>query len=651
MIELHFPDGAVRSFDSNITPLAIAEGISKGLARKVVAAKIDGAWWDLTRPLETGGAFELITRESADGLEVLRHDAAHVLAQAVQDLFPGTQVTIGPTVEDGFYYDFYRAEKFSTDDFAAIEKRMAQIVDADLPIQREVWTRDEAIAHFNEIGETFKAKIIDDIIPEGEAITIYRQGSDWKDLCRGPHLPSTGRLGKAFKLMKLAGAYWRGDQNNEQLQRIYGTAWADDKQLAAYLTRLEEAEKRDHRKLGRAMDLFHMQEEGRGMVFWHQKGWTLWRVLETYLRRRLEAAGYIEVKTPQVLDRTFWEKSGHWDKYRENMFVCETVEGEELSLKPMNCPGHIQIFKFGQRSYRELPIRMAEFGACHRYEPSGSLHGLMRVRAFTQDDAHIFCREDQIEDEVASFLELVRLVHGDFDLVATHVNLGTRPEKRAGTDAFWDKAEAMMANAARKAGIEPVIAEGDGAFYAPKLDFVVKDAIGREWTCGTIQLDYVLPERLGAEYTAEDGNKHRPVMLHRAIFGSIERFIGIMIENYAGAFPMWLSPVQVVVTTITSEADDYAEEVAALLKKAGLRVEIDKRNETINYKVREHSLAKIPVLAVVGKREAEGHKVALRRFGSQGQTILGLQEAVSILADEALPPDLRLSGPALQGEG
>ena len=644
MIDLHFPDGAVRRYDSAITPLAIAESISKGLAKKAVAARLDGQWWDLSRPLEQGGRFELVTRDTPDGLEVLRHDAAHVLAQAVQELFPGTQVTIGPTVEDGFYYDFHREEKFSTEDFAAIEQRMREIVEADLPIQREVWGREEAIAHFESIGETFKARIIDDIIPVGEPITVYRQGPDWKDLCRGPHLPSTGRLGKAFKLMKLAGAYWRGDPKNPQLQRIYGTAWADEKQLAEHLTRLEEAEKRDHRRLGRAMGLFHMQDEGRGMVFWHPKGWTLWQTMERYLRRMLDSAGYIEVKTPQVLDRVFWERSGHWDKYRENMFVCETAEEEELSLKPMNCPGHIQIFKFGQRSYRELPIRMAEFGACHRYEPSGSLHGLMRVRAFTQDDAHIFCREDQIEDEVAGFLKLVREVHGDFDLVAAQINLGTRPPVRAGSDDFWDKAEAMMASAARKAGIEPVIAEGDGAFYAPKLDFIVKDAIGREWTCGTIQLDYVLPERLQAEYTGEDGARHRPVLLHRAIFGSLERFIGIMIENYAGAFPLWLAPVQVVVATITSDADDYARIVAAQLRRAGLRVETDIRNEKINYKVREHSLAKIPVIAVVGRREAEEGRVALRRLGSQAQELLPLAEAVPILAGEALAPDLRRAG-------
>jgi threonyl-tRNA synthetase len=641
MINITFPDGAQRAFEDQITPLAIAEGISKGLAKKCVAAKVDGGWWDLSRPLDGDAKLELVTRDTADGLEVLRHDAAHVLAQAVQDLFPGTQVTIGPTVENGFYYDFFRETPFSTDDFEAIEKRMRDIVDADLPIVRQVWNREDAIAHFNSIGETFKAQIIDDIIPEGEAITVYQQGDDWKDLCRGPHLPSTGRLGKAFKLTKLAGAYWRGDPKNPQLQRIYGTAWADEKQLADYLHQLEEAEKRDHRKLGRQLDLFHMQEEGKGMVFWHQKGLTLWHVIEGYVRRRLDAAGYREVRTPQVLDKVFWEKSGHWDKYRENMFVCETAEDETLSLKPMNCPGHVQIFKTGQKSYRDLPLRMAEFGACHRYESSGSLHGLMRVRAFTQDDAHIFCREDQIEDEVAAFIKLVGVVHGDFGLQAAYVNLGTRPENRAGDDAFWDKAEAMMASAARKAGIEPVIAEGDGAFYAPKLDFIVRDAIGREWTCGTIQLDYVLPERLNAEYTGEDGLKHRPVMLHRAILGSLERFIGVLIENYAGAFPMWLSPVQVVVATITSEADGYAADVVRRFKAAGIRAEIDLRNEKINYKVREHSLQKIPAIAVVGRREAEEDKVAIRRFGGDAQMILTVEEAIKVLASEGLAPDLR----------
>jgi threonyl-tRNA synthetase len=640
-ISLQFPDGAVRTYDDGVTPLAVAEGISKSLAKKVVAAKLDGQWWDLTRPVEKDAKFELVMRDSKDGLEVLRHDAAHVLAQAVQELFPGTQVTIGPTVEDGFYYDFFRNEPFSTDDFEKIEKRMKEIVDADLPIQREVWNREEAISHFNSIGETFKAQIIDDIIPPGEPITVYRQGKDWKDLCRGPHLPSTGRLGKAFKLMKLAGAYWRGDSKNAQLQRIYGTAWADEKQLEDYLHRLEEAEKRDHRKLGRQMDLFHMQEEGRGMVFWHEKGLTLWRTIEAYMRRRLEAAGYVEVRTPQVLDRTFWEKSGHWEKYRPNMFICETAEGETLALKPMNCPGHVQIFKFGQKSYRDLPLRMAEYGACHRYEPSGALHGLMRVRAFTQDDGHIFCREDQIESETAAFIELAQSVHADFGLERDHIALGTRPPIRAGSDEYWEKAETQMLNAARKAGVEPVIAEGDGAFYAPKLDFQLKDAIGRIWTCGTIQLDYVLPDRLDAEYVGDDGAKHRPVMLHRAILGSLERFIGILIENCAGAFPLWLAPVQVVVATITSDADGYAHEVAAAMKRAGLRVALDLRNEKVGYKVREHSLQKVPAMAVVGRKEADNKTVALRRLGGETQTVMGLEDALVALAQEAEPPDLK----------
>ncbi len=640
-ISLQFPDGAERSYDDGVTPLAVAEGISKSLAKKIVAAKIDGAWWDLTRPIEGSGKIELVMRDSADGLEVLRHDAAHVMAQAVQELFPGTQVTFGPVTEDGFYYDFARAEPFSTDDFAKIEKRMRDIVDADLPIIRKVWEKEAAIAHFKSLGEIYKAETIDEVIKPGDAITIYSHGDKWGDLCRGPHLPSTGKLGKAFKLMKLAGAYWRGDQKNQQLQRIYGTAWADEKQLEEHLLRLEEAEKRDHRKLGRQMDLFHMQEEGRGMVFWHEKGLTLWRTIEAYMRRRLEEAGYVEVRTPQVLDRVFWEKSGHWDKYRPNMFVCETVEGETLSLKPMNCPGHVQIFKFGQKSYRDLPLRMAELGACHRYEPSGSLHGLMRVRAFTQDDAHIFCREDQIEQETTRFIGLAKSIHADFGMVSDKIALATRPEVRAGSDEFWDKAEAQMLNAARAAGVEPVIAEGDGAFYAPKLDFSVKDAIGREWTIGTIQLDYVLPDRLDAEYVGEDGQKHRPVMLHRAILGSLERFIGILIENCAGAFPMWLAPVQVVVATITSDANAYAEDVAKTLRQAGLRVELDLRNEKVGYKIREHSLAKVPAIAVVGKKEAEDRGVAIRRFGSQEQHLMSLASAQEALVAEATPPDLK----------
>jgi threonyl-tRNA synthetase len=640
MIDLTFPDGAVRSFDAGTTGRAIAESLSKSLAKKAVLIKLDGELLDLDRPLEEGGALEILTRDAPEALEVIRHDTAHILAEAVQELFPGTQVTIGPSIEDGFYYDFARDEPFSTDDFAKIEAKMKEIVDRDEKIVREVWDRDDAIRHFEGIGESYKAEIIRDL-PGTETITVYRHGDAWKDLCRGPHLPSSKFIGKAFRLTKLAGAYWRGDHNNAQLQRIYGTAWATEADLEAYITRIEEAEKRDHRRIGRAMDLFHMQEEGRGMVFWHPKGWQLWRTLEAYMRRRLDAAGYVEVKTPQVLDRTFWEKSGHWEKYRPNMFVCETVEGETLSLKPMNCPGHVQIFKVGLRSYKELPMRMAEFGACHRYEPSGSLHGLMRVRGFTQDDAHIFCREDQIVEETEKFVRLTKMIHADLGMETAYITLATRPETRAGSDEFWDKAEGMLAEAARAAGVEPVIAEGDGAFYAPKLDFIVKDAIGREWTCGTLQLDYVLPERLEAEYVAEDGSRQRPVMLHRAILGSFERFIGIMIENYAGRFPLWLAPVQVVVAPITSDANPYAESVVEALRKAGLRVEADLRNEKINYKVREHSLAKVPVIAVVGRKEAETGEVALRFLGSEGQTVLGIADAVKRLTDDATPPDLK----------
>ena len=642
MIDLVFPDGNVRQYEDGVTALDVARSIAPSLAKRAVLAELDGELRDINREIEKGGAFRLIMRDDPEALETIRHDTAHVLAEAVQALFPGTQVTIGPAIDDGFYYDFARDEPFSTDDFDKIEAKMREIVDRDAPIVREVWDRDAAIAHFKGLGEHYKAEIIGDL-PAGETITLYRQG-EWLDLCRGPHFPSTKHVGKAFKLTKLAGAYWRGDHNNAQLQRMYGTAWASQADLDAYLLRLEEAEKRDHRRVGRAMNLFHMQEEGRGMVFWHPKGWQLWRTLEAYMRRRLDDAGYVEVKTPQVLDRTFWEKSGHWDKYRENMFVCETVEGETLSLKPMNCPGHVQIFKVGQRSYRELPIRMAEMGSCHRYEPSGSLHGLLRVRAFTQDDAHIFCREDQIEEETAKWIELCRSVHADLGLTTDYISLGTRPELRAGDDAFWDKAEQQMMNAARQAGVEPVITEGDGAFYAPKLDFIVKDAIGRQWTCGTIQLDYVLPERLDAEYIGEDGQKHRPVMLHRAILGSFERILGILIENYAGAFPLWLAPTQVVVTTITSDADEYAIQATEKLRKAGLRVETDLRNEKINYKIREHSLAKTPVIAVVGRKEAEQGMLALRRLGSDSQELLSLDEAIRRLSDDALPPDLRRSG-------
>jgi len=638
-ISLQFPDGALRDYDDGVTPLAIAEGISKSLAKKVVAAKVDGAWWDLTRPLENGGKFELVTRDSADGLEVLRHDAAHVLAQAVQELFPGTQVTFGPVTEDGFYYDFAREEPFSTDDFERIEKRMKEIVDADLPIIRKVWEKEAAIAHFKSIGEIYKAETIDEVIKPGDAITVYSHGDKWGDLCRGPHLPSTGKLGKAFKLMKLAGAYWRGDQNNAQLQRIYGTAWADEKQLEDYLHRLEEAEKRDHRKLGRQLELFHMQEEGKGMVFWHPKGWTLWRVLENYLRRRLDDSGYSEVKAPQILDRSLWEKSGHWQKFHANMFTCETVEGEVLAVKPMNCPGHIQIFNQGQKSYRDLPLRLSEFGSCHRYEPSGALQGLMRVRAFVQDDAHIFCTEEQLVPETIAFCKLLRSIYEDCGVELHAVKLALRPELRFGEDDIWDKAERILQEAAEAAGEKLEFLPGEGAFYGPKLEFHLRDAIGRTWQCGTHQLDFVLPERLDAEYVGEDGAKHRPVMFHRAIFGSFERFLGILIEHYAGAFPLWMSPVQVVVATITSDADGYANEVADAMRKAGLRVELDLRNEKVGYKIREHSLQKTPVIAVVGKKEAENRAVALRRFGGEAQTVLSLDEALAALAEEAKAPD------------
>jgi threonyl-tRNA synthetase len=638
-IDIQFPDGAVRQFDTGATGRAIAESLSKSLAKKAVLIRLDGQLLDLDRPLSSGGAIEILTRDHEGALDTLRHDVSHILAQAVQELFPGTQVTIGPAIEEGFYYDFARSEPFSLDDLSTIEARMKEIVDRDLPIVREVWDRNVAIAHFKDIGETYKAEIIEDL-PVGEEITVYRQG-EWKDLCLGPHLPSTGKVGKAFKLTKLAGAYWRGDHRNAQLQRIYGTAFASETDLAAHLSRLEEAEKRDHRRIGRAQDLFHIQEEGRGMVFWHPKGWTLWRIVEAYMRRRLDEAGYVEVKTPQVLDRSFWEKSGHWEKYRPNMFVCETVENEVLSLKPMNCPGHVQIFNFGQRSYRELPLRMAEFGACHRYEPSGSLHGLMRVRGFTQDDAHIFCREDQIEEETERFIRLTQSIHADLGMEAHHIALATRPDIRAGSDEFWDKAESTLLSASRKAGVEPVIAEGDGAFYAPKLDFIVRDAIGRTWTCGTLQLDYVLPERLGAEYVAADGSKQRPVMLHRAILGSFERFLGIMIENYGGAFPMWLAPVQIAVATITSDADSYAEAVAAKLTASGLRVTVDLRNEKINYKVREHSLSRLPYIAVIGRKEMESGQVVLRKLGSTDQIVLTVEEALDMLILEATPPDLK----------
>ncbi|MAN45190.1 MAG: threonine--tRNA ligase [Alphaproteobacteria bacterium] len=653
MIKVSLPDGSVREYEEGASPFDVAKSISNSLAKKALAARVDGELRDLMRPLEGDAKVEIVTANDDDGLELIRHDAAHVLAQAVQDLYPETQVTIGPVIDDGFYYDFAREEPFSTEDFEKIEKKMAEIVDADYPIVREVWDKGEAIETFKKIGEDYKAQIIDDIIPPGEAITVYRQG-DWFDLCRGPHLPSTGKLPKAFKLMKLAGAYWRGDSKNEMLQRMYGTAWANEKDLKAHLTRLEEAEKRDHRKVGAQLDLFHLQPEAQGSVFWHPKGFMIWRQLEAYIRRAQDDDGYVEVKTPQLLDSVFWEKSGHWDKFRENMFVVpdfipNTDEAEVkipaetslMALKPMNCPAHVQIFKNAQRSYRDLPIRMAEFGCCHRNEAHGALHGLMRVRQMTQDDAHIFCREDQIGEETLRFLKLFERVYGDFGLSDISYKLATRPEVRGGTDENWDRAEKALADALDAAGLPFDIAEGEGAFYGPKLEFHLTDAIGRTWQCGTFQLDYVLPERLDAEYTGSDGAKHRPVMLHRAVFGTFERFMGILIENYAGAFPMWLSPVQVVVAAITDAANDYAEEAAAALRKAGLRVETDLRNEKINYKVREHSVQKVPIIAVVGGREAEERTLALRRLGSNAQQMISLDDACVGLAQEALAPDLK----------
>ena len=639
MIDLIFPDGSSRQFPDGTSGREVAASISPSLSKRSVLIKLDGNLIDLERPLPGGGHIQILDRNAPEILEVIRHDTAHVLAEAVQELFPGTQVTIGPNIEDGFYYDFARDEPFSLEDFPRIEQRMREIVDRDEKIRREEVDRDAAIADFEGMGEKYKAEIIRDL-PAGETITVYHQGA-WKDLCRGPHLPSTKHVGKAFKLTKLAGAYWRGDQRNAQLQRIYGTAWASDEDLQAYLTRVEEAEKRDHRRIGRQMDLFHMQEEGRGMVFWHPKGWTLWRVLEAYVRRLLDEDGYVEVKTPQLLDYDLWRRSGHAEKFGHNMFKCETAEDELLAVKPMNCPGHVQIFNIGQKSYRDLPLRMAEFGACHRYEPSGGLHGIMRVRAFTQDDAHIFCREDQIEAETTKFARLLHQMYDDLGVELQSVKLALRPDLRAGSDEVWDLAESKLERAAVEAGMQVEMLPGEGAFYGPKLEFHLKDAIGRTWQCGTLQLDFVLPERLDAEYVAEDGSKQRPVMLHRAILGTFERFLGILIENCAGAFPLWLAPVQVVVATITSDADDFAVEAVAALKAAGLRVESDLRNEKINYKVREHSLAKVPVLAVVGRREAEGGMVALRRFGSDRQEIVSLHHAAHLLSHEALPPDLR----------
>ena len=640
MPTISLPDGSERQYDAAVTPAQIASDIGPGLAKAAMAAVVNGADWDLTRAIEEDSAVQLITAKNTDeALELVRHDCAHIMAEAVLELYPDTQVTIGPAIENGFYYDFHREQPFTTDDLAAIEARMHEIVDRDEPIERAVWTRDEAVAFYREKNEPFKVELVE-AIPADETVSYYTQGQ-FIDLCRGPHLPSTGRAGHAFKLMKVAGAYWRGDSNRPMLQRIYGTAWLTEKDLAQYLTMLEEAEKRDHRKLGRQLDFFHLQEEAAGSVFWHAKGWTLYREIEMYMRRRLDAAGYSEVKTPQLVDRSLWEASGHWDKFGDNMFTAETTEDRTLALKPMNCPGHVQIYRQGVKSYRDLPLRMAEFGSCHRNEPSGALHGIMRVRAFTQDDAHIFCTEDQINSESVAFCNLLQDIYADFGFEDVRVKFSDRPEVRAGDDATWDKAEAALRDATDAAELETVLNPGEGAFYGPKLEFVLRDAIGRDWQCGTLQVDFVLPERLDAEYVAENGARHRPVMLHRAILGSLERWIGILIEQYSGRMPVWLSPVQVVVAPITDSANEYAEQVYSAAMAAGLRVEIDTRNEKIGYKIREHSTAKVPFILAVGGREAEAGTVALRRLGSDKQEIISLDEAMVMLADEAMAPDLR----------
>jgi threonyl-tRNA synthetase len=639
MPAITLPDGSVRQFDAPVTGTDVAAAIGPGLARAALAMKLDANTVDLATTIDRDANIVFITRRDPEALQMIRHDAAHVLAEAVQDLYPGTQVTIGPSIENGFYYDFARNEPFTPEDFPAIESKMRDIIGRGAKFERRVIDRDEAIAFFQEKGEKYKAQLIQDL-PPTETITLYSQG-DWVDLCRGPHMRTTADVGTAFKLMKVAGAYWRGDHRNAMLSRIYGTAWRDQKELDAYLHQLEEAERRDHRKIGKEMELFHIQEEAVGSIFWHPKGWKLYRTVEAYLRRRLDNAGYQEVKTPQLVDRSLWEKSGHWENYREHMFIAQVHDEDKfLALKPMNCPCHVLIFRHGLRSYRELPLRMAEFGSCHRYEPSGALHGIMRVRAFTQDDAHIFCSEDQIAPETVRFVALLSQVYRDFGFPDFRVKFADRPAVRIGSEETWDHAEGALREACAIAGVDYELNPGEGAFYGPKLEFVLRDAIGRDWQCGTLQVDFNTPNRLDAEYVGEDGARHHPIMLHRAIFGSFERFIGILIEQYAGRFPLWLAPVQAVVATIVSDADDYAREVGAAFSRAGLAVNTDLTNQKINAKVREHSLALVPVLAVVGRKEAENRTVALRRLGSQAQEILSLDDAVGRLASEATPPDL-----------
>ena len=644
-VTLMFPDGAERKVKSGTTGLEVAKSISPSLAKRTVAMQLDGALADLSDPINKDASINFVARTDPAALELIRHDAAHVMAEAVQSLWPGTQVTIGPVIENGFYYDFAKQQPFEPEDIAKIEKRMGEIIARNAPFTKEVWSRDKAKKFFKDKGEYFKLELVD-AIPEDQELKIYKQG-DWLDLCRGPHMTSTGQIGKAFKLMKFAGAYWRGDSTKPQLQRIYGTAWTTEDELKAYLHQLEEAEKRDHRKLGREMDLFHFQEEAPGSVFWHPKGWTLFETLIAYMRRAQNRAGYQEVNSPDMMEKHFWELSGHWENYGENMFTTVLPDERVFCCKPMNCPGHVQIYKHGLKSYRDLPLRIAEFGKVHRYEPSGALHGLLRVRHFTQDDAHIFLTEDQIMDECLKINDLMLAIYKDFGFEDVFIKLSTRPEKRVGADELWDKAEKALSDVLsevkrRSNGqIKTSINPGEGAFYGPKLEYVLKDAIGREWQCGTTQVDFNLAGRLGAFYIDEHSEKKTPVMIHRAMFGSLERFTGILIENFAGHFPLWLAPLQIVVAPIVSDANDYASEVAEKAKALGLRVSTDLRNEKINYKVREHSLAKVPVILVVGKREAEENKVSMRRLGSQDQTVLGLEEALKALATEAVPPDLR----------
>jgi len=640
MVAITLPDGRIQNYDAPVTGADIAGDIGPGLAKAALCIRVNGALWDLSREIEEDAAIEIVTvKDEEEALDILRHDAAHVLAEAVKELYPGTQVTIGPNVENGFFYDFARDEPFTPEDLERIEARMHEIVDRGEAITREVWDRNDAVSFFEGEGEAYKAEIIRDL-PESEDISVYKQG-DFLDLCRGPHLPSTSNLGHAFKLMSVAGAYWRGDSRNAMLQRIYGTAWRTEKELKAYLHRLEEAEKRDHRKLGRELSLFHLQEEAAGSVFWHPKGWMVYREVEAYMRRRLDASDYQEVKTPQLIDRKLWEESGHWEKFRDNMFTAADEGDRVLALKPMNCPGHVPIFRQGLKSYRDLPLRLAEFGSCHRSEPSGALHGLMRVRQFTQDDAHIFCAEDQINAETVAFCELLQSAYRDFGFENVNVLFADRPPVRAGEDAVWDRAEAALREAVDTTGLDWSLNPGEGAFYGPKLEFHLTDAIGRSWQCGTLQVDFVLPDRLDASYIGEDGAKHRPVMLHRAILGSFERFMAILIEHHAGKLPLWLAPVQVMVATITEAADDAARAVCDRLAEAGLRAELDLRNEKINYKVREHSLAKTPYIFVLGEREAAENTVSVRKLGDKRQEVLALDKAVDILREEATPPDAR----------